>query len=322
MTMNFQTIEEAYELAIARLHQGEELSPDWLRSAFGPEMVHRVGLFMDYLVTQGLATRTVVGRQTVFSSDRTDEIVQLLHDKKMVERPTRMPEAPQRVTREIGLKSILTDKQPVPVEPVADALVVSAPLSLAGKVASLFERYADLNIVDMRVAFRDLLEQAKREVLLALPFLELDGLMYFTDVVLGLGQREVRVRILTRELLWPRQYSYTYHQKLKAFAKFVDLYTAGGGKQDRVEVRDYTIRIGSVGTERLLYEGIHQKMIVVDCEMAYVGSGEIRAASFVSNGDVGVIHTGIRARFWHDYFWLFWVEGEPVEHSFFEENIQ
>ena len=62
MTMRSQTVEEAYELVIARLRQGEKLSLEWLRSTFGPELVHRVGLFMDYLVAQGLATRTVVGR--------------------------------------------------------------------------------------------------------------------------------------------------------------------------------------------------------------------------------------------------------------------
>jgi phosphatidylserine/phosphatidylglycerophosphate/cardiolipin synthase-like enzyme len=174
----------------------------------------------------------------------------------------------------------------------------------------------------MRIAFKNLLEQTAQEVLLTLPFLELDGLMYFTDQVIGLGERGVRVKILTRELLWPRKYDYGYHQKLKAFSKFVDLYGVGGGEKQRIEVRDYTVRIGSVGDERLLYEGIHQKMIVVDCELAYVGSGEIRAASFVSNGDVGVIQTGIRAQFWHDYFHHFWSEGQPVEHRFFEESIQ
>ena len=97
---------------------------------------------------------------------------------------------------------------------------------------------------------------------------------------------------------------------------------AGGGERQHIGVRDYTIRIGSIGDEKLLYEGIHQKMIVVDNELAYIGSGEIRAASFVSNGDVGVIHTGIRARFWRDYFWLFWTEGELVQHRFFEGSIQ
>jgi hypothetical protein len=317
-----QAIEEAYERVIARLRQGEEVSLDWLRVTFGPELVHRVGLFMDYLVANELATRTVAGRQTVFSSNRTAEIVQLLHDKRLEERPTKLPETRRAAAKGSVSQRTPIEEWPATTESAADMLIVSAPLSLAGKVAALFERYTDLNIADMRIAFRNLLEQSAREVLLALPFLELDGLIYFTDQVIGLGQRGVRVKILTRELLWPRKYNYSYHQKLKAFSKFVDLYVAGGGERQHVEVRDYTIRIGSFGDERLLYEGIHQKMIVVDSELAYIGSGEIRAASFVSNGDVGVIHTGVRAQFWSDYFHLFWIEGEPVEHRFFEESIQ
>lgn len=316
-----QTIEKAYEQIVDQLHQGE-VSIDWLRTNFGPELVHRVELFMDYLVTKGLVTLTVAGRRTVFSSNRIDEIGQLLRDKEMEERsaksvqpqmatPTKLAPGPAHAAERLGNNTA-----------VADTLVVSAPLSLAGKIAALFQQYTDLSILDMRVAFKSLLDQAQQEVLLALPFLELDGLMYFVDQVIQLGKRNVKIKILTRELLWPRKYDYSYHQKLKAFAKFVDLYIAGGGRRQHVEIRDYTIRIGRVGDERLLYEGIHQKMIVVDNEKAYIGSGEIRAASFVSNGDVGIIHSGIRAQFWGDYFRLFWVEGEPVEHRFFEESTE
>lgn len=317
-----QTIEEAYEQVIARLRQGEDVSRDWLKITFGLEFVHRVGLFMDYLVARGLATRTVVDRQTVFSSDHVAEITQMLRDKEREEGSARLPSPQQMRNTDSAAMPITNSKRAPYAERELEMLVVSAPLSLASKVAALFEQYADLKIVDMRIAFKNLLEQATREVLFTLPFLELDGLMYFADQVVGLGEKRVRVKILTRELLWPRKYDYGYHQKLKAFSKFVDLYRVGGGEQPQIEVRDYTIRIGSVGDERLLYEGIHQKMIVVDRELAYVGSGEIRAASFVSNGDVGVIQTGIRAQFWHDYFHLFWSEGQPVEHRFFEESIQ
>jgi len=320
--MRPQTIDEAYGKVIARLREGDKVSLDWLRTTFDPELVHRVGLFMDYLVAKGLATRTVAGREKVFSSNRTTEIAELLRDKEAQERPTRLPTAERAATEGGTPQPVPIREQPVVAETSADVLVVSAPLSLAGKVAALLEQYADLNIADMRLAFRNLLEQAEDEALLTLPFLELDGLMYFADQVMGLGQRGVRVKILTRELLWPRKYGYAYHQKLKAFAKFLDLYAAGGGEREHVEVGDYTIRIGSLGEEKLLYEGIHQKMMVVDDEVAYIGSGEIRAAAFLSNGDVGVIHIGVRARFWGDYFCLFWAEAEPVEHRFFEESIQ
>jgi hypothetical protein len=322
MSAKRQTIDAAYEFVVAWLKQGEEITPEWLRETFGHDLVHRVTLFLDYLVAQGLAEQRVQGRHMVFSSDDTAKITQLLQDKEAREHSSRLPNTAQTPQGEPVSRPAPTPDHSFTIDSMTDALVVSTPLSLAGKIANLFEQYAAVSVMDMRVAFKNLFEQARYEMLLVLPFLELDGLMYFADEIMGLGQRGVKVKILTRELLWPRRYNYSYHQKLKAFAKFIDLYSAGGGRQQDIAVRDYTIRIGNVGTERLLYEGIHQKMIVVDGEIAYVGSGEIRAASFVSNGDAGVIHTGIRARFWHDYFWLFWTEGDSVEHSFFEESIQ
>jgi len=63
-------------------------------------------------------------------------------------------------------------------------------------------------------------------------------------------------------------------------------------------------------------------MIIADGEQAYIGSGEIRASSFVSNGDVCVIHTGDKARFWRDYFNVFWTEANIVPHTFFQESIR
>ena len=109
--------------------------------------------------------------------------------------------------------------------------------------------------------------------------------------------------------------------KLRAFSKLVDVYVSDGGQPEQVEVRDYTIKIGGSGDQKLIYEGIHQKMIVIDRDRAYVGSGEIRAPSFVVNGDVGVIQSGQAAQFWADYFLMFWSEAQVVEHRFFQSAL-
>jgi len=310
------SVEQAYSWMVEHLQTGDTMSPTSLTRDLGTELAQRVILLLDYLVARGLVTRTGSGRHSRYVSDRAEQIASLLREKAAEEgRP--QPRIPSIIA--MGPASTAQDSQRAAEIP--EMLVVSVPLSLAGKASALFEYYPAINVVDMKVAFKRLLEQARNEISLTLPFLELDGLMYFADQITGLGQRKVAVRILTRELLLPRKYDYTYHQKLKAFAKFIDLYTAGGGTRYRIAVRDYTIRIGGPGDERLLYEGIHQKMIVVDGESAYIGSGEIRAASFISNGDVGVVHSGVKARFWQDYFNLFWSEAEPVEHRFFAENI-
>lgn len=302
MTAKPQSIEEAYDWMLKHLESGALTSVELSRT-LGVDLSQRVLLFLNYLVAQGLVTRTTTGRQVAYISERTAEIARLLQTLTQAKTSGKIAEALQTTE-------------------VSEVLVISAPLSLVGKVTMLRDRYPTLTILDMKTAFKELLRSARHQLLLALPFLELDGLMYFTDEIVGLGQRQVAVHILTRELLFPRQSGYSYHQKLKAFAKFIDLYASGGGDHQRIAVRDYTIRIGAAGNDHLLYEGIHQKMIVADGERAYIGSGEIRAASFISNGDVGVIHAGPKAQFWQDYFDLFWSEAAVVPYTFFQESIR
>jgi len=300
MTARPQSIEQAYDWMLKHLELGA-LTPTELSRALGTELSQRALLLLNYLVAQGLVTRKAAGRQVVYTSERTADIARLLQDQTRTETTANFAPAATKV---------------------AEALVISAPLSLADKVVTLRQRHPTLTTLDMKTAFKELLGSARHELLLALPFLELDGLMYFTDEIIGLGQRRVVVHTLTRELLLPRQSGYSHYQKLRAFAKLIDLYTSGGGDREQIAVRDYTIRIAVTGDEALLYEGIHQKMIVVDGERAYIGSGEIRAASFISNGDVGVIHVGSKAQFWRDYFNIFWSEAAVVPHTFFQESIR
>ena len=302
MSTKPSSIEEAYAWMLARLESGP-LSPAELSHTLGSDLAQRVLLLLNYLVAQGLVTRMSTGQQITYTSERIDEIASLLRSQTRAKAAQKPIEAPETWD-------------------IAEALVISAPLSLSDKITALRACYPALTILDMKTAFKMLLASARRKLQLALPFLELDGLMYFADEIAGLGQRRIVVHILTRELLLPRQTGHAHHQKLKAFAKFIDLYTSSGGNRQRIAVRDYTVRIGAAGDEQLLYEGIHQKMIVADGERAYVGSGEIRAASFISNGDVGVIHTGVKARFWEDYFDLFWNEADVVPHSFFAESLR
>lgn len=47
-------------------------------------------------------------------------------------------------------------------------------------------------------------------------------------------------------------------------------------------------------------------MVIVDKKYTYIGSGEIRAASFMTNEEVGYLVTEAHASFWSDFFNLFW----------------
>jgi hypothetical protein len=280
------------------------ISVENLRSALGEASEPQVLLTLNFLATQGAVSRSTIRGRAVFTVENIEAIQQLLIDSQ----------TNSDVRVESGEVPGTSEKMG---EFGVEALVVSVPLSLTGKLRALQARYKQLSIHEMKEAFRALLAAAQTEVLMSVPFLELDGLMVFVDEIKDMGRRQISVKAMTRELVVPSRFDYSYYQKLRAFSKLIDLYVSGGGTPDLVEVRDYTIKIGGPGERGLVYEGIHQKMIVTDRRRAYVGSGEIRAPSFVVNGDVGVIQTGLAVEFWADYFLLFWSEAQQIDHKFF-----
>lgn len=285
------------------------ISEDSVSRAFDSNVAQQALLMLNYLVAQGLVSRSLHGGKSIFIIEDMGSVKQLLVDSQSISPSPSMPGG--------GVSGIHQGSNHSPAS-ISESLVVSVPLSMTGRLLALKKRYHQLVIEDLREAFSNLLYGAHHEILMSVPFLELDGLMVFVDEFKNLGQHQVPVKALTRELVAPRRLDYGYYQKLRAFAKLVDVYVSGGGKPEQLEVRDYTIKIGGAGDHRLIYEGIHQKMIVIDRERAYVGSGEIRAPSFVVNGDVGVVQLGRAAEFWADYFLLFWSEAQKVEHHFFQ----
>jgi hypothetical protein len=117
MTGKPQSIEEAYRWVLERLASGALTSTE-LSRALGADFFQRVVLFLNYLVTQGLVTGTAADKQVIYSSERTADIARLVQKHTYAE-PTASPiEAP--TFAEIG-----------------EALLVSAPLSLADKAVVL-----------------------------------------------------------------------------------------------------------------------------------------------------------------------------------------
>jgi hypothetical protein len=291
-----------------QFNRGQHILENTLHSALEDGLAQQALLTLNFLVAQGIASRSTTKGQSTFVVQDMSALRQLLDDLQATPpSPTTYPqEAKDDLQETIPLSGLATE-----------VLVVSAPLSMTGKLRALRASYGQLAIEEMKGAFSRLLASAQREALLSVPFLELDGLMVFVDEIKSLGKRQVAVKALTRELIAPGRVDYSYYQKLRAFSKLVDVYVSGGGNPELVEVRDYTIKIGGAGERRLIYEGIHQKMIVIDRDQAYIGSGEIRAPSFVVNGDVGVVQSGQAAKFWADYFLLFWSEAQEVGHQFF-----
>ena len=289
--------------------KGHAITEAAICSALDDSMEQQTLLTLNYLVSQGLVSRSSHESQSSFVVGDLAAVRQLLADSQATH-PSSMAPGRSEVSVRQGADH--------PPTSTFESLVVSVPLSMTGRLLALQERHSQLAIENMKEAFSRLLCSAQDEVLMSVPFFELDGLMVLVDEIKDLGRRQVAVKALTRELIAPRRLDYGYYQKLRAFSKLVDVYVSGGGHPRHVEVRDYTIKIGGSGDQKLIYEGIHQKMIVTDRERAYVGSGEIRAPSFLVNGDVGVIQSGEAVQFWADYFLLFWSEAQKVEHSFFQ----
>jgi phosphatidylserine/phosphatidylglycerophosphate/cardiolipin synthase-like enzyme len=285
------------------------ISEDSVQSMLEDSAAQQVLLTLNYLAAQRMVAKSRTKGRAAFVAGDLNAVRLLLADSQRgLSSPRLLRSEAESVEQERSPGSGL----------VTESLVVSVPLSMVGKLRALQASYGQLTVEGIKEAFGRLLAGAQREVFMSVPFLELDGLMVFIDEVRNLGMRQVAVKALTRELIAPGRLDHSYYQKLRAFSKLVDVYISGGGDPELVQVRDYTIKIGGTADRSLLYEGIHQKMIVIDRTKAYVGSGEIRAPSFVVNGDVGVIQLGLAAQFWADYFLLFWSEAQEVEHRFFE----
>jgi len=62
------------------------------------------------------------------------------------------------------------------------------------------------------------------------------------------------------------------------------------------------------------YRGVHQKIVIADSVGAYVGSGEIRENSFLTNGDAGylTVNEG-EVAFWKEFVEVFWEAATPVD---------
>jgi phosphatidylserine/phosphatidylglycerophosphate/cardiolipin synthase-like enzyme len=290
-------VEQIYQWLIQYLETNESMTEAELRKTFDTEDVEHALLLLNYLVTKNLASVKVTGIKREYSIKDIDQA-----------------------------KILIGYEQPISIEVkpahIRPCLVISVPLSLEQGFRSLKKKYQKLQVLHIREAFKLLLSAANRELLLLMPFFESDGLSYLVDEVQNVGKREVTVRLLSREILSPRREDFAYLNKLRAFSKLINLFESNRtSPKAKLEIRDYSARISDQRGDSLHYEGVHQKMIVTDRRYAYVGSGEIRSASFITNGEVGVIQLDEEAEFWADFFDLFWESAQPVQFDFFKSAI-
>lgn len=261
------------------------------------EDVSRGLLFLDYLVSQGLVNLIVEGQRVEYRVSDRERLVQL-------KKP--MPSS----NMSIGPQSSVT-------------LVYSTPSSLLADVQGLLDRHSSLQILSLEQAFNQIMRGAKKELSIVTPFIEWDGLGYFLESFKSAAQRNVKIRLITRGVLTPERNSdYSYLEKVKTLLKMYQTYDGlVSNPEGRFEVRDYNNRLQSSFNASIHYEGVHQKMLIADNQIAYVGSGEMRAASFISNGECGSIHTGDMATFWYDFFNVFWKKSQSITKHQLQEML-
>lgn len=196
--------------------------------------------------------------------------------------------------------------------PASQQIVVSVPLDLQPKLDALNDRHPDVEVCTLREAVITVMNAAEDEVCLAVPFFEQSGLNALLDDVTALASRGVDLRVLTRDVQHGEGYDHT--NKCRALSKLDDLYTANQQVGASLEIRDFGNRFRSHPDDPSRhYRGIHQKMVIADRRAAYVGSGEIRENSFLTNGEAGVLTVSdTDVSYWRDFFDIFWQEASIV----------
>lgn len=203
------------------------------------------------------------------------------------------------------------------ISTLKDSVVISLPLYMNDQLTSLKEKFPDLNLIELKDVLKKLLNSANDEVLISSPFIELDGISYILDELIKSASRGVSFKILTRDVLVKKSYDYSHAKKIKAVLKLYELFEQHKSNPNSfMEIRDFGEEVSDTNLNRLHYEGIHQKLMIVDKQYAYVGSGEIRSPSLLSNGEAGYLITGRQAEFWADFFEIFWKKSKTVSKDF------
>jgi len=284
-----------YEWLADRLREDDQVTRVDLETALDDHTEDAL-FFLEFLVTRGV----------VRSERRADVTVYTLVDESALDEIVTAYLAGESNNGSAEIKKSQSQL------PESRQAVVSVPLDMQPDLDALQHEHPDVNVCSLRQAVSTILHAAEDEVRLAVPFFEQSGLNALLDEMTALASRGVDLRVLTRDVQCGDGYDHT--NKCRALAKLTDLYEANQQVGASLNIRDFGNRIrGHPDDPSRHYRGVHQKMVIADKKAAYVGSGEIRENSFLTNGEAGTLTiTGEETAFWRDFFDLFWEEAEHV----------
>lgn len=172
-------------------------------------------------------------------------------------------------------------------------LVAAAlPSSFAGRLPAGF------GILDLRDAISYVINSANIVIRICSPFIDYAGVTFLAQDLYGAASRRVKVKLLTRE---------SQGAEFQRAVKLLKGLYIRAGFEIGFEARSYLERyLGA------LIEGVHAKIVVADGEIAYVGSGELRAGSFVNNFEAGVLIKGKGVKSLIEMFDIMWQKATKV----------
>lgn len=226
------------------------------------------------------------------------------------------------------------------VLPKDKIIVLNDPEEIQQSVKESASAYSGLNVLTMRVAFSKLIRDSRKQLQIISPYIDRNSVTYFLDDFVEAFSRGIEFTLVTRGVMTkePQSSRYSYVMKLEAIGLLWEHYLKlNPNWRTKFIVRDYLSlkHPGVLPEELLVTDGIdtadygflsvatavHQKVIVSDKTIAYLGSGELRRNSFSRTAEVGIIVQGEQARFLSDLVQCYASRGKPVEPTFIDNLI-
>ncbi|MHA1250994.1 MAG: phospholipase D-like domain-containing protein [Candidatus Helarchaeota archaeon] len=186
--------------------------------------------------------------------------------------------------------------------------VYSVPNTKRREIKEIIKNYSQYEFIEFSRLVKLLLSKAKNEVLISSPFMDFDGINFIINDIKNLADNKIKLKILTRNIsLKNSNMSNTmYYRRLIGFRNIFYILN-----ENLFFLKEFDININPLNQNLLFhYEGFHQKMIIIDNELCYLGSGELTLASLHMNGECGILITGKIVEFWKEFFNLFWNSSE------------
>lgn len=178
---------------------------------------------------------------------------------------------------------------------------------------NLSENIIGQPIYKVRDAYANVLSSAKEKIRISSPYIDQSGLNNIIYVLEGFKGYDLKVELLVR--IDDRENP--SHQLLMAIMTLINIFGS------KIKIKNFARSISTNTIHRTNLGGAHAKLLIVDSEIAYVGSGELRDNSFNRNFEVGVVISQKQiVEEINNLFETVWQMGEEITLNYCREFIK